>query len=58
MTFDGFGGHAKYDKYPNPISSSHVKKMKKKWRQRDRNWILVIIRNSMMYRCMDIMCDV
>jgi len=30
MTFDGFGGHAKYDKYPDPISSSHVKKMKKK----------------------------
>ncbi|XP_011266232.1 E3 ubiquitin-protein ligase TRAIP [Camponotus floridanus] len=30
MTFDGFGGHAKYDKYPNPISSSHIKKMKKK----------------------------
>ncbi|XP_018047569.1 PREDICTED: E3 ubiquitin-protein ligase TRAIP-like [Atta colombica] len=26
MSFDGFGGHAKYDKFPNPISSSHVKK--------------------------------
>lgn len=26
MSFDGFGGHAKYDKFPDPISSSHVKK--------------------------------
>lgn len=28
MTFDGFGGHAKYDKFPNPIPSSHVKKIR------------------------------
>ncbi|XP_029167529.1 E3 ubiquitin-protein ligase TRAIP [Nylanderia fulva] len=28
MTFDGFGGHAKYDKFPSPISNSHVKKIK------------------------------
>lgn len=28
MSFDGFGGHAKYDQFPNPISSSHVKKIR------------------------------
>ncbi|XP_018395173.1 PREDICTED: E3 ubiquitin-protein ligase TRAIP-like isoform X2 [Cyphomyrmex costatus] len=30
MSFDGFGGHAKYDNFPNPISnpSSHVKKIR------------------------------
>ncbi|KAL6267590.1 hypothetical protein P5V15_000664 [Pogonomyrmex californicus] len=27
MCFDGFGGHAKYDKFPNPIPNSHVKKI-------------------------------
>ncbi|XP_071570158.1 E3 ubiquitin-protein ligase TRAIP-like [Temnothorax nylanderi] len=26
MSFDGFGGHARYDKFPDPIPSSHVKK--------------------------------
>ncbi|KAG5318644.1 TRAIP ligase, partial [Pseudoatta argentina] len=26
MSFDGFGGHAKYDKFPNPIVNSHIKK--------------------------------
>jgi len=26
MSFDGFGGHAKYDKFPNPISNLHIKK--------------------------------
>lgn len=29
MTFDGFGGHAKYDKFPSPISGLHMKKIKK-----------------------------
>ncbi|XP_036141912.1 E3 ubiquitin-protein ligase TRAIP isoform X2 [Monomorium pharaonis] len=28
MSFDGFGGHAKYDKFPNPVSSSHIKKVR------------------------------
>lgn len=28
MTFDGFGGHAKYDKFPNPNPSLHVKKIR------------------------------
>jgi len=28
MSFDGYGGHAKYDKFPNPIPSSHIKKIK------------------------------
>lgn len=28
MTFDGFGGHAKYDKFPDPVPSSHVKKVR------------------------------
>ncbi|CAL1674120.1 unnamed protein product [Lasius platythorax] len=28
MTFDGFGGHAKYDKFPSPNPSSHVKKIR------------------------------
>lgn len=28
MSFDGFGGHAKYDTFPKPIPSSHVKKIK------------------------------
>lgn len=28
MCFDGFGGHAKYDKFPNPISSTHIKKIR------------------------------
>jgi hypothetical protein len=28
MSFDGFGGHAKYDKFPSPISNSHVKKVR------------------------------
>ncbi|XP_050452393.1 E3 ubiquitin-protein ligase TRAIP isoform X1 [Cataglyphis hispanica] len=29
MTFDGFGGHAKYDKFPSPVSTSHIKKIKR-----------------------------
>ncbi|KAH0956494.1 hypothetical protein HN011_001444 [Eciton burchellii] len=28
MTFDGFGGHTKYDKFPDPISASHVKRVR------------------------------
>lgn len=28
MTFDGFGGHAKYDKFPSPNPNSHVKKIR------------------------------
>ncbi|XP_072750375.1 uncharacterized protein Nopo [Anoplolepis gracilipes] len=27
-TFDGFGGHAKYDKFPSPIPSSYIKKIR------------------------------
>ncbi|KAL6423067.1 hypothetical protein ACFW04_010504 [Cataglyphis niger] len=30
MTFDGFGGHAKYDKFPSPVSTSHIKKIIKR----------------------------
>ncbi|XP_071647222.1 E3 ubiquitin-protein ligase TRAIP [Temnothorax longispinosus] len=33
MSFDGFGGHARYDKFPNPIPSSHVKKSREDLRK-------------------------
>ncbi|XP_024891633.1 E3 ubiquitin-protein ligase COP1-like [Temnothorax curvispinosus] len=34
MSFDGFRGHARYDKFPNPIPSSHVKKTRKDLRMK------------------------